>query len=68
MPVDKTYNPFEKYGVKRVINAATSLTYLGGSIPPREIFDSMAKAASCFVRIPELQRAAGDAQSRSRHR
>ena len=61
MPVDKTYNPFEKYGVKRVINAATSLTYLGGSIPPREIFDSMAKAASCFVRIPELQRAAGDA-------
>ena len=52
MPLD---NPFEKYGVKRVINAATSITTLGGSIPPQEIFKAMAEAGKAFASIPELQ-------------
>jgi hypothetical protein len=29
----RAYDPYEKYGLKRVINAATSLTILGASMP-----------------------------------
>ena len=56
MPLD---NPFERYGVKRVINAATSITTLGGSIPDQSIFKAMAEAGKVFARIPELQQWAG---------
>jgi L-seryl-tRNA(Ser) seleniumtransferase len=52
-------NPFEKYGVKRVINAATSITTLGGSIPDQRIFKAMAEAGKAFASIPELQVWAG---------
>ena len=53
------YNPFNKYGVKRVINAATSITTLGGSIPDQSIFKAMAEAGKAFASIPELQVWAG---------
>lgn len=53
------YNPYEKYGVRRVINAATSMTGIGGSISPPEVFRAMEDASKCFVHIPELQRWAG---------
>lgn len=53
-------NPFEKYGVKRVINAATSITTLGGSIPDQRIFKAMAEAGKAFASIPELQVWAGE--------
>ncbi|MGB6123175.1 MAG: SelA-like pyridoxal phosphate-dependent enzyme, partial [Bacteroidota bacterium] len=56
MPLD---NPFERCGVKRVINAATSITTLGGSIPDQSIFKAMAEAGKVFARIPELQQWAG---------
>ncbi len=56
MPID---NPFKKYGVKRVINAATSITTLGGSIPDQSIFKAMAEAGKAFANIPELQVWAG---------
>jgi len=56
MPLD---NPFEKYGVKRVINAATSITTLGGSIPDQRIFKAMAEAGKAFASIAELQVWAG---------
>ena len=52
-------NPFEKYGIKRVINAATSITTLGGSIPDQRIFSAMAEAGKVFASIPELQSWAG---------
>lgn len=52
-------NPFKKYGVRRVINAATSITTLGGSIPPQEMFTAMAEAGKAFASIPELQAWAG---------
>jgi L-seryl-tRNA(Ser) seleniumtransferase len=55
----ETYDPYRKYGLNRVINAATSLTRLGGSIPHDEVFDSMRDASRAFVRIPELQKWAG---------
>ena len=53
------YNPFNKYGVKRVINAATSITTLGGSIPDQSIFKAMAEAGKSFTSITELQVWAG---------
>ena len=53
------YNPYEKYGLRRVVNAATCLTRLGGSIALPEVFDAMKDASKSFVQIPELQAWAG---------
>jgi D-glucosaminate-6-phosphate ammonia-lyase len=53
------YNPYKKYGLRRVINAATCLTRLGGSIAHPEVFDAMEDASKSFVQIPELQAWAG---------
>jgi len=53
------YNPYEKYGLRRVINAATCLTRLGGSMALPEVFDAMEDASKSFVQIPELQTWAG---------
>lgn len=53
------YNPYKKYGLRRVINAATCLTRLGGSIALPEVFDAMKDASRSFVQIPELQAWAG---------
>jgi D-glucosaminate-6-phosphate ammonia-lyase len=53
------YNPYKKYGLRRVINAATCLTRLGGSIALPEVFDAMKDASKSFVQIPELQAWAG---------
>lgn len=55
----KIYNPYEKYGIRRVVNATTSMTRLGGSIASPEVFKAMADASKCFVNIPELQQGAG---------
>jgi D-glucosaminate-6-phosphate ammonia-lyase len=59
--VIEMYNPYEKYGIRRVINAASSLTRLGGSISPSEVFRAMEDASKSFVQIPELQQWAGRA-------
>ena len=53
------YNPYKKYGLRRVINTATCLTRLGGSIALPEVFDAMKDASRSFVQIPELQAWAG---------
>jgi L-seryl-tRNA(Ser) seleniumtransferase len=55
------YNPYKKYGVRRVINAAGTLTRVGGSISPPEVFRAMEDASKSFVQIPELQKWAGEA-------
>ena len=57
--VRKIYNPYEKYGIRRVINAAGTLTRIGGSISPPEVFRAMEDASKSFVHIPELQHWAG---------
>ena len=54
------YDPYEKFGLKRVINAATSLTLLGGSMPHPDVFKAMEDASKAFVSIPELQVWAGE--------
>jgi D-glucosaminate-6-phosphate ammonia-lyase len=48
-----------KYDLKRTINAATSLTSLGGSIPHPKVFEAMQDASRAFIYIPELQNWAG---------
>ncbi len=53
-------DPYEKYGLKRVINAATSLTLLGGSMPHPDVFKAMEDASKAFVSIPVLQQWAGE--------
>jgi len=54
------YNPYEKYGVRRVVNAAGTLTRVGGSISPPGVFRAMEDASKSFVHIPELQGWAGE--------
>ncbi|MBN1682757.1 aminotransferase class V-fold PLP-dependent enzyme [Candidatus Bathyarchaeota archaeon] len=58
--MDDLINPFKKYGLRRVINAATSLTNLGGSIPDSYVIKEMIEASKCFVDIVELQKMAGE--------
>jgi D-glucosaminate-6-phosphate ammonia-lyase len=53
------YNPYKKFGLRRVVNAAGTLTRIGGSISPSEVFSAMEDASQCFVHIPELQQWAG---------
>lgn len=53
------YDPFTKYGLRRTINAATSLTTLGGSMPDPRVFEAMLDASKAFIYIPELQSWAG---------
>lgn len=50
---------YEDLGVPRVINAATMLTALGGSLMPDEVQDAMSDAAGGFVDMHELHTAAG---------
>jgi L-seryl-tRNA(Ser) seleniumtransferase len=50
---------YERLGVRRVINADATLTRLGGSLIPSDVFDAMREAAGSFVDIYELQEAVG---------
>ncbi|MCW3978844.1 MAG: aminotransferase class V-fold PLP-dependent enzyme [Candidatus Bathyarchaeota archaeon] len=56
---NEVYNPYVKYGVRRAINAAGTLTRVGGSISPPEVFRAMEDASKSFVHISELQQWAG---------
>ncbi|MCK4963476.1 MAG: aminotransferase class V-fold PLP-dependent enzyme, partial [Dehalococcoidia bacterium] len=51
---------YDALGVKRVINASSWLTTLGGSIMYPEVVQAMVGAADCFVDIRELNRKAGE--------
>jgi L-seryl-tRNA(Ser) seleniumtransferase len=54
-------NPYKQMGIRRVINAASCLTRLGGSIPDPRVYKAMQQASKSFVQIPELQQWAGRA-------
>jgi L-seryl-tRNA(Ser) seleniumtransferase len=45
-------------GVRRVLNAATTLTALGGTVLPEEVVDAMASASASCVSMDELHSAA----------
>ncbi len=50
---------YGEMGVQPIINAAGSLTRMGGSLMPPEVVEAMAAAAERFVDIEELHIAAG---------
>ncbi len=58
--MSEIYDPYKKIGLKSVVNAATSLTTLGGSMPRAEVFEAMQDASKGFIVIPELQKRVGE--------
>ncbi|MBI3977212.1 MAG: aminotransferase class V-fold PLP-dependent enzyme [Chloroflexi bacterium] len=52
-------NIYQKLGVRTVINATGMLTRAGGAIVESAVLDAMREAAQHFVRIEDLQEAAG---------
>ena len=51
---------YETLGVRRVINACSTATHLGGSIPDPRVMEAMEDAASWYVIMMELQDRAGE--------
>ena len=45
---------YDDIGVRRVINASGSMTYIGGSLMASEVLEKMSQAAGAFVFIEEL--------------
>jgi L-seryl-tRNA(Ser) seleniumtransferase len=56
----QTGNPYEELGVETVINCEGTMTVLGGSVIRPELEAVMAQAGKHFVRIVELEVAAGN--------
>jgi uncharacterized pyridoxal phosphate-dependent enzyme len=55
-----TTDVYADLGMRRVINAAATLTRLGGSIMPPQVLEAMMQASRSFVELPELQRRCGE--------
>src|SRR6266849_4365133 len=55
----KSGNPYDELGIKTVINCEGTMTVLGGSILRPELETVMAQAGRHFVRIADLEVAAG---------
>ena len=55
----KSGNPYEELGVTTVINCQGTMTMLGGSVIRPELEAVMAQAGRHFVRMPDLEVAAG---------
>ena len=51
---------YDELGVRRVINAAATLTRLGGSLMPPPVVEAMTEASAAFIDLPELQRRVGE--------
>lgn len=51
---------YQQLGVRTVINAAGTITALGGSIMPPEVLAAWSAAARCFVNLLELQDRVGE--------
>jgi L-seryl-tRNA(Ser) seleniumtransferase len=52
-------------GVRRVVNAAATLTRLGGSLMPPPVIEAMIAASRSFIELPELQRRVGERLARA---
>lgn len=50
---------YDDLGVRKVVNAAATLTVVGGSLMPDEVLDAMRDAAASYVDMHELHAAAG---------
>src|SRR5262249_44389060 len=51
---------YEALGVRPVINAAATLTRLGGSRMPPDVVEALSPGATSFVDLTELQRGVGE--------
>lgn len=58
---------YASLGLRPVINAAATLTRLGGSRMPAEVLDAMAAAANQYVDLIELQQEVGDRIAQATH-
>jgi L-seryl-tRNA(Ser) seleniumtransferase len=59
-----TTDVYADLGLRRVVNAAATLTRLGGSIMPAPVVEAMVRASRSFVDLPELQRRCGERLAR----
>jgi D-glucosaminate-6-phosphate ammonia-lyase len=50
---------YRRIGVEPIVNGATTMTYLGGSLMPPQVVEAMRQASECFVDLYELQDAVG---------
>ena len=64
-PSFRTPEPYARLGVQPVINAQSWVTGLGGSLMRPEVLSAMNEAATCFVDMVELNRAAGEVVARA---
>jgi len=51
---------YKSLGIRPIINAAGSITTLGGSLMPPEVLSAWTAAAQCFVNLTELQDRVGE--------
>lgn len=65
MPEQHWPEVYRKLGVKPVINAQSWVTSLGGSLMRPEVLRAMDEAATAFVDMKELNRAAGEVVARA---
>lgn len=56
----KSPNVYEALGVRRVINATGTVTFLGGSLMPPEVVAAWVEASKHFVNLYELQDKVGE--------
>ena len=54
------HNVYEQLGIKPIINAAGTITALGGSLMPPEVVAAWNAAAQGFVRLSDLQDRVGE--------
>jgi D-glucosaminate-6-phosphate ammonia-lyase len=59
MSDNRSKGMYARLGVEPVVNAAATLTAVGGSLMPAEVLDAMADAAGTHVDMHELHAAAG---------
>jgi L-seryl-tRNA(Ser) seleniumtransferase len=61
----KASSLYDRLGVKPIINAAGTVTRLGGSRPRPEVLEAMAQAAGTMVNMAELNHQAGEVIARA---
>ncbi len=65
MPSNRIPEPYARLGIKPVINAQSWVTALGGSLMRPEVLRAMDEAATAFVDMTALNRAAGKVVARA---
>src|SRR5262249_55638304 len=60
LPADKKSSVYDQLGVKRIINAAGTMTALGGSLMPPDVIAAWSEASRHFIDLVELQNRVGE--------